>query len=78
MSDRFSVDQSGFERHYTATELAKMWHVAANTVRKLFENEPGVFKFGLMKRRGKRTLTSLRIPAHVAQRVYERHIQKAS
>lgn len=68
----------GFERHYTAAELAKEWHVGANTIRRMFQDEPGVFKFGLPARRGKRTLVSLRIPQHVADRVYARHLKKAS
>ena len=30
------------ERHYTAGEVAELWHLALETVRRLFSNEPGV------------------------------------
>lgn len=78
MSDFEKGTTPGFGRHYTPTELAKEWHVNANTIRRLFRDEPGVLKFGPAPRRGKRTLVSMRIPQHVADRVYRRHLEKAS
>ena len=62
------------ERHYSVAEVAKTWKLSANTVRRVFENEPGVLaigeprpKFG--RRRGKVTL---RIPQSVLDRVHRR------
>lgn len=78
MTDLYAADKPGLERHYTAEELGKMWHVGANTIRRMFQDEPGVFKFGLPPKRGKRTLTSMRIPQHVADRVWRRHLVKES
>ena len=30
------------ERYYTVTEIAELWRVSTDTVRRLFEDEPGV------------------------------------
>lgn len=66
-----------FEKHYTAEELAELWHLDATTVRRLFQDEPGVLRLGASHRRGKRAYVSLRIPASVAQRFYEQRAKKA-
>lgn len=62
------------ERHYSVAEVAEMWQLSPNAIRKLFQNEPGVLalgeprpKFG--RQRGKVTL---RIPQSVLERVYRR------
>jgi len=34
------------ERHYTVAEIAAMWNLSQDFVRKLFENEPGVLVVG--------------------------------
>jgi len=36
-----STDVAG-ERHYSAPELAKLWGLSERTIRRMFENEPGV------------------------------------
>jgi transcriptional regulator GlxA family with amidase domain len=61
------------ERHYSVAELAERWNLSPDTIRKLFENEPGVLMLGeSLTRRGKRRYTTLRIPASVAARVHRR------
>jgi hypothetical protein len=59
-----------FERHYTPKELAEIWHLDENTIRRLFQDEPGVLKIGNGHLRGKRPYVTLRIPAAVVERVY--------
>jgi hypothetical protein len=62
------------ERHYSVAELAEHWNLSPDTIRKLFEDEPGVLVLGEnSKRRGKRRYTTLRIPESVAARVYRHH-----
>ena len=65
---------SARERHYSAAEVAEMWNVSVGTVRRIFQNEPGVLalgeprpKFG--RQRGKVTM---RIPQSVLERVHRR------
>jgi hypothetical protein len=61
------------ERHYSVAELAERWNLSADTIRKLFEDEPGVLVLGeSFTRRGKRRYTTLRIPESVAARVHRR------
>ena len=67
---------STFERHFTVSELAEMWHLSDDKVRELFKNEPGVLAIGSpTQRRGrgyKRRYFTLRIPETVAKDVHSR------
>ena len=58
------------ERHYTIAEIAGMWKLSKDAVRKLFQQEPGVLALGNSHPRVKRRYTTLRIPQSVLQRVY--------
>jgi hypothetical protein len=60
------------ERHYKVSELAEMWSASEDTIRRWFEDEPGVLKFGSKGERGRRRRLTLRIPESVAARVYGR------
>lgn len=63
----------GFERHYSPEDLAALWGLSVDTVRRLFEREPGVLVLeGNGKRYGRRRYRTLRIPASVAERVHRR------
>jgi hypothetical protein len=69
--------QNGFaptalERHYSVSELAKLWFFSENTIRRLFSREPGVIKIVRQPTRVKRGYISLRIPERIAQRVHQR------
>jgi transposase-like protein len=57
------------ERHYTVAELARLWQLDQSTVRRVFQDEPGVLKLG-RGTRGKRAYVTLRIPESVAERVH--------
>jgi hypothetical protein len=55
------------ERHYTPDELGQLWNLSADTVRRLFEREPGVLVIERATSRARRYRT-LRRPESVAQR----------
>jgi hypothetical protein len=57
------------ERHYAPDELGQLWNLSADTVRRLFEREPGVLVIERATSRARRYRT-LRIPESVAQRVH--------
>ena len=60
---------------YTVAEVAHMTGYSAQTVTRMFENEPGVFVLERNKRGGKRrSYRSIRIP----RVVYERVVRKIS
>ena len=58
------------ERHYSVAELAQQWNLSPDTIRRMFENEPGVVVFR-HQRLNKRTYRTLRIPESVAKRKYQ-------
>jgi len=61
-----------FERHFTPKQLGELWGLDESTVRRIFQDEPGVLKIGKSGRRdGKRDYMSLRIPESVAVRVHK-------
>lgn len=58
-----------FEKHYRVRELAKLWSLGRETVRKLVANEPDVVKVR-MGRRKAHTIYS--VPESVAHRIHRR------
>ncbi|HEY6182877.1 MAG TPA: hypothetical protein VIW67_11555 [Terriglobales bacterium] len=65
------------ERHYSVAELAKVWKLSENTIRRMFENEPGVLRWGKNEQRFSRRYFTLRIPESVVLRVH-RQLRAAS
>lgn len=58
------------EKHYSVSELAELWNLSNSTIRRIFENEPGVLKWGSREARFRRQYTTLRIPETVVMRVH--------
>jgi len=67
-----SLSSPALERHYTPDELAQLWTLSADTIRRLFEREPGVFVIEHAKGKNRRRYRTLRIPESVALRVHRR------
>ena len=67
--------ETTFERHYSVGELAELWGMSDDFVRRLFINEPGVVVF-FKYRPGRRTYRTLPIPESVAPSVH-REIREA-
>lgn len=65
-----TTNEIGAEKHYSVLELAELWNLSENTIRRMFENEPGVLKWGTREGRFKRRYTTLRIPETVVLRVH--------
>lgn len=61
-----------FERHYSVDEIARLWNLSKDSVRRLFRNELGVIAISPRQRRGTRSYVTLRIPESVAERVHRR------
>jgi len=60
------------EQHYSIIEISKLWALSQKTVRKIFENEPGVILWGREETRHKRGYRTLRVPETVLQRVHRK------
>jgi hypothetical protein len=56
---------------FSPAELATFWKLSEQSIRRLFQDEPGVFKLGDPNPRRKRAYVTLRIPAGVAARVWQ-------
>lgn len=64
-----------FERMFTPRELADLWRLSEQSIRRLFQDRPGVMKIGDSNPRGKRGYVTLRIPAAVAEQVFRERAQ---
>jgi len=64
-----------FEKHYSINEISQLWGLSQKTVRKIFEQEPGVIQVANHSSRFKRSYVTRRIPESVLRRVY-RKLQK--
>lgn len=61
------------EHHYTLSEIAAMWSLSHDFVRRLFQKEPGVLIMGREEGNGgRRRYATYRIPASVVERVHRR------
>lgn len=60
------------ERHYSPAEVAAMWSMHVDTVRKIFNDEPGVINISLLPSPKHKTI---RIPQVVLDRVHRRRTQ---
>ena len=65
------ADEVTFERHLSVEELAALWGMSEDFVRRLFVKEPGVVVF-FNHQPGKRVYRTLRIPESIALRVHRR------
>jgi len=65
-------DNPALEPHYSPDDLGKIWGLSADTIRRLFEREPGVLVIEHLKAKKKRRYRTLRIPVSVAERVHRR------
>ena len=60
-------------QHYTVAEIASLWKLSQDTVRRLLEKEADVLVIGNQKPRfGRRRHSTLRIPEFVVERVHRR------
>lgn len=60
------------EKHYSVIEIAKLWALSEKTVRRIFEQEPGVIHWSREETVHKRGYRTLRVPETVVHRVHRR------
>jgi hypothetical protein len=60
------------ERHYASSEVAVLWNLNVETIRRIFQDEPGVVVLQGPIKRGKRPYKTIRIPQSVLERVHKR------
>jgi hypothetical protein len=62
--------EASLERHFSVGELASLWDLSEQTIRRMFADEPGVLMWGHTEGRYKRGYLTMRIPESVVQRVH--------
>jgi hypothetical protein len=60
-------DNGAFEKHYRIGELARLWGLGRETVRKLVKDDPGVIKIRMGR---KRVHTIYSVPESAARRIH--------
>jgi len=65
-----------FGRVYTPRELSALWQLSEQSIRRLFQDVPGVFVLGDEIPRSRRGYTTLRIPEAVAIRVWQQRLKQ--
>ena len=68
------VDNTTFEKHYRISDLARLWGLGRETVRKLVKDDPGVVKVRLGR---KEAHTIYSVPESAAQRIHMRLLNGA-
>jgi hypothetical protein len=68
------VNSPSFEKHYRVGELADIWGLGRETVRRLVKDDPGVIKIRLGR---KKTHTVYSIPESAARRIHTRLLSPA-
>ena len=61
---------AALERHFSPDQIGEMWGLSADSIRRIFEREPGVLVLDFSK--GRRNYRTLRVPESVMQRVHRR------
>lgn len=65
----FLNDQAFIEKHYRIAELAEIWGIGRETVRKIVKDEPGVIQ---IRQGRKKAHTTYSVPESVARRIHSR------
>ena len=68
------VENTTFEKHYRISDLARLWGLGRETVRKLVKDDPGVIKIR-MGRQKAHTIYS--VPESAAHRIHTRLLNAA-
>lgn len=69
------IENSTFEKHYRIGELAEMWGLGRETVRKLVKDDPGVIKIRLGR---KKAHTIYSVSESAAHRIHTRLLNTTS
>jgi hypothetical protein len=59
-------------KHFTVDQVAAMWMLSSDVVRRLFENEPDVMVIRSTGGKMRKSYRTFRIPAFVVDRVHKR------
>jgi len=61
---------AALEKHYTVADVASLWQLSEDSIRRIFRDHPGVLKLASPEQRFKRGYCVLRIPESVVQKMH--------
>ena len=61
---------SALEKHYSVAEIAELWQLSHDSIRRIFRDRPDVLKMSAAETRFKRGYCVLRVPESVVQKVH--------
>jgi hypothetical protein len=67
-----AAEHPALEKHYSIDEVAALWRLSRQTVRRVFDGEAGVLRYGRGDSSRRRGYQTLRIPESVLVRVHGR------
>ena len=68
------IQNTTFEKHYRISDLARLWGLGRETVRKLVKDDPGVVKIRMGR---KKAHTIYSVPESAAHRIHTRLVNAA-
>jgi hypothetical protein len=68
------VENTTFEKHYRIGDLAELWGLGRETIRKLVKDDPGVIKIQMGRERAH---TFYSVPESAARRIHTRLLNLA-
>lgn len=69
MGNEKAAENSAFEKHYRIGDLARLWGLGRETVRKLVKDDPAVIKIRMGR---KKAHTIYSVPESTARRIHTR------
>lgn len=69
-----TLEEATFEKHYRIGELALLWGLGRETVRKIVKDDPGVIKIRMGR---KKVHTLYSVPESAARRIHARLLNVA-
>jgi hypothetical protein len=63
-------DSPAFERHFSVKQVAELWGLSPDAIRRIFRGQPGVVEIQRNRPGNKRRYKTLRIPLSVVERVH--------
>jgi hypothetical protein len=74
MESGSAAENAAFEQHYRISDLARLWRVGRETVRKLVKDDPEVIKIRLGRNKAH---TIYSVPESAARRIHTRLMNTA-
>ena len=65
-------ESPAFERHFSVNQVAELWGLSSDAIRRIFRGEPDVVEIQRNQRDTKRRYATLRIPESVVERVHRK------